>query len=332
MIDRAHLDRQRAAGRCRIRRWRMRSCCGASAHSSAGSARLAMVNSRAPFADTHESVMSPARPSGRAADQLRPITIQRGYTRHAEGSVLVEFGDTRVLCTASVEENVPPFLRGKGEGWVTAEYGMLPRATHTRTRARSRARQAVRAHAGDPAPDRPRAARRASICTRSASARSRSTATCCRPTAARAPPRSPARFVALHRRDRAGCRQASARQRVRSSGDRRGVGRHRTAACPCSTSTTPRIRALRHRHERRHDRRRRLRRAAGHRGRPAFRRDELDALLALAAQGIAELSRDAARGAGATPDGNRATHRPRERQSRQAAEIRADARAAAASS
>ena len=64
---------------------------------------------------------------------MRPITIERGYTRHAEGSVLISFGDTRVLCTASVDEKVPPFLRGKGEGWVTAEYGMLPRATTTRT-------------------------------------------------------------------------------------------------------------------------------------------------------------------------------------------------------
>lgn len=73
-----------------------------------------------------------ARPSGRAPDQLRPVTIQRGFTRHAEGSVLVAFGDTRVLCTASVENKAPAFLRGKGEGWVTAEYGMLPRATHTR--------------------------------------------------------------------------------------------------------------------------------------------------------------------------------------------------------
>ncbi len=72
------------------------------------------------------------RPSQRAPDELRPVRITRNYTRHAEGSVLVEFGDTRVLCTASVEENVPPFLRGKGQGWVTAEYGMLPRATHTR--------------------------------------------------------------------------------------------------------------------------------------------------------------------------------------------------------
>jgi ribonuclease PH len=68
----------------------------------------------------------------RSADALRPLRITRGYTRHAEGSVLVEFGETRVLCTASVEEKVPGFLKGKGQGWVTAEYGMLPRATHTR--------------------------------------------------------------------------------------------------------------------------------------------------------------------------------------------------------
>jgi ribonuclease PH len=72
------------------------------------------------------------RPSGRAPDEMRPITITPNFTRHAEGSVLIAFGDTKVLVTASVEEKVPPFLRGKGEGWVTAEYGMLPRATHTR--------------------------------------------------------------------------------------------------------------------------------------------------------------------------------------------------------
>ena len=72
------------------------------------------------------------RADQRAADALRPVTIQRGYTHHAEGSVLVSFGHTRVLCTASVEERVPPHKRGSGQGWVTAEYGMLPRATHTR--------------------------------------------------------------------------------------------------------------------------------------------------------------------------------------------------------
>ena len=73
------------------------------------------------------------RPSQRLADQLRPLKITRAFTCHAEGSVLIEMGHTRVLCTASVEESLPPFLRGKGQGWVTAEYGMLPRATHTRS-------------------------------------------------------------------------------------------------------------------------------------------------------------------------------------------------------
>ena len=73
------------------------------------------------------------RTDGRAPAALRPLTITRHYTRHAEGSVLVEFGHTKVLCTASVEERVPSFLKGKGQGWVTAEYGMLPRSTHTRT-------------------------------------------------------------------------------------------------------------------------------------------------------------------------------------------------------
>src|SRR3982751_3796924 len=72
------------------------------------------------------------RPSGRAPDQMRAITLTPNFTRHAEGSVLIGFGDTKVLVTASIEERVPPFLRGKGQGWVTAEYGMLPRATHTR--------------------------------------------------------------------------------------------------------------------------------------------------------------------------------------------------------
>lgn len=72
------------------------------------------------------------RPSGRQPNQLREINITRNYTKHAEGSVLVEFGDTKVLCTASVEERIPPFLRGMGEGWITAEYGMLPRSTGSR--------------------------------------------------------------------------------------------------------------------------------------------------------------------------------------------------------
>src|SRR5258708_39606982 len=72
------------------------------------------------------------RPSGRRPDQLRRIAITRNYTRHAEGSVLIECGETRVLCTASVEAGVPVFLKGKNQGWLTAEYGMLPRSTHSR--------------------------------------------------------------------------------------------------------------------------------------------------------------------------------------------------------
>ena len=85
------------------------------------------------------------RPSNRSPDQLRPISFSRGYTQHAEGSVLVKFGATRVLCTASVEERVPPFLRGAGSGWITAEYGMLPRATGERMqREAARGRQGGR--------------------------------------------------------------------------------------------------------------------------------------------------------------------------------------------
>jgi ribonuclease PH len=85
------------------------------------------------------------RPSGRQPGDLRTVRLQRGFTKHAEGSVLVEFGDTRVLCTASVEERVPPFLRDSGRGWVTAEYGMLPRATNTRSdREAARGKQSGR--------------------------------------------------------------------------------------------------------------------------------------------------------------------------------------------
>src|SRR6202047_4014640 len=89
--------------------------------------------------------MTVSRPSNRAPDELRPVTFTRRFTKHAGGSVLVQFGDTHVLCTASVEESVPSFLRGKGQGWVTAEYGMLPRATHTRSpREAARGRQSGR--------------------------------------------------------------------------------------------------------------------------------------------------------------------------------------------
>src|SRR5215210_3382641 len=85
------------------------------------------------------------RPSQRRPDELRPVRMQRAFTKHPEGSVLVEFGETRVLCTASVEERVPPFLKDSGRGWVTAEYGMLPRSTNTRTdREAARGKQSGR--------------------------------------------------------------------------------------------------------------------------------------------------------------------------------------------
>src|SRR5688572_8268270 len=89
--------------------------------------------------------MSFQRSQGRTPDSLRPLRITRGFTKHAEGSVLIEFGETRVLCTASVEERVPPHKKGSGEGWLTAEYGMLPRSTHTRSdREAARGKQSGR--------------------------------------------------------------------------------------------------------------------------------------------------------------------------------------------
>jgi ribonuclease PH len=90
------------------------------------------------------------RPDGRRPDQLRPLEIITGFQKHAEGSALIKLGDTWVLCAASVEKGVPPFLIGKGQGWLTAEYAMLPRSTHTRSK-----RDPGRPRQGDPAPDRP---------------------------------------------------------------------------------------------------------------------------------------------------------------------------------
>src|SRR5262245_51057056 len=89
--------------------------------------------------------MTMERAAGRRADEMRPVRLTRGYTRHAEGSVLVEFGDTKVLCTVSIDEKVPGFLKGSGSGWLTAEYGMLPRSTDTRNeREASRGKQGGR--------------------------------------------------------------------------------------------------------------------------------------------------------------------------------------------
>ena len=95
------------------------------------------------------------RPSQRAADELRLVTLERGVARYAEGSCLVKFGNTHVLCTASLEDKPPPWLRGQGRGWVTAEYAMLPRATSTRTRREFDGGAAVRTDPGDPKTDRP---------------------------------------------------------------------------------------------------------------------------------------------------------------------------------
>ncbi len=132
------------------------------------------------------------RPSRRAPDELRAVSLERGVVKYAEGSCMVKFGDTHVLVTATLEERLPPWLKGQGRGWVTAEYGMLPRATLERTRREASAgKQNGRTVEIQRLIGRS-LARDASTSKRWASARSRSTATCCRPMAAPAPPRSPA--------------------------------------------------------------------------------------------------------------------------------------------
>ena len=132
------------------------------------------------------------RPDGRTKGAMRPVKITTDYTMYAEGSVLVEMGNTKVICTASVEEKVPPFLEGKGLGWVTAEYAMLPRATNTRKKARYQVAQAGRSLERDSAPDRPVRCVRLVTAKHSVSARSRLTAMLFRRTAARAARPSPA--------------------------------------------------------------------------------------------------------------------------------------------
>jgi len=131
------------------------------------------------------------RPSARNPDQLRDIRMTRHYTKHAEGAVLVEFGDTKVICTASVENKVPPFLKGKGQGWITAEYGMLPAPPATawaaKPAAANRAAAPSKSSASSAAPCAP-----PSTSAPWANTASSSTATSSRPTAAPAPPPSPA--------------------------------------------------------------------------------------------------------------------------------------------
>ena len=170
-----------------------------------------------------------ARSFDRAPTTLRPVRFQRAL--HEARRRLGAGGVRRtrsVLCTASVEEKVPPFLQGQGQGWVTAEYGMLPRATHTRGDARGGRGQAVGPHAGDPAPDRPQPARRDRPRGAGRAPGHASTATCCRPTAARAAPSITGAMVALADAVRVAC----ARSRLLAADPaarlrRRGLGRHR---------------------------------------------------------------------------------------------------------
>ena len=224
----------------------------------------------------------------RPTDALRPVRITRRFTRHAEGSVLVEFGETRVLCTASVEEKVPAFLKGKGSGWVTAEYGMLPRATHTRgAREAAAGKQsgrtqeiqrligrALRAVTDLPALGERQVTIDCDVLQADGGTR------CASITGAMV---ALADAVAWLKARGRGHARAPARLRGR------GVGGHRgRRAVP-----RPRLRGgfgLRHRHERRDDGRRRLRRGAGHRrGRALLARARWTALLALATKGIAEI-------------------------------------------
>src|SRR5438067_1978024 len=189
----------------------------------------------------HQSQENAAmRPSGRAPDQMRELRFEPGFTRHAEGSCLVSFGDTRVLCTASVEDKVPPFLRGKGQGWVTAEYGMLPRATHTRgNREAAKGKQSGRTQEIQRLIGR---SLRAVVALPSlADGRSSATATSSRPTGEPAPRRSRAAGWLFASRSTS-CSPAR-RSRPTRSGPRSLLSAAgSTRARPCSTSITTKIR------------------------------------------------------------------------------------------
>ena len=265
-----------------------------------------------------------ARPSGRRPDELRPLRITRHYTRHAEGAVLIEAGDTKVLCTASVEEGVPGFLKGKGQGWLTAEYGMLPRATNTRMRreaaegrqsGRTQEIQRLIGRSLRAVTDLSQLGERtikidcdvlqADGGTRCASITGACVALAdaiawCR--ARGLDRRRSADRIRRRRVGRRGRRRAGARSRLR-----RGFG-------------------LRHRHERRDDGSGRLRRAAGNRRGRAVLAREMDALVTLADQRYPHAHRRATVGArqprsdAGSQDGDCAP-RPREQQRRQAARI-----------
>ena len=198
------------------------------------------------------AAMTFQRSHGRLADQLRPVSIPRGFTRHAEGSVLVSFGDTRVLCTASVEEKVPPHKRGSGEGWVTAEYGMLPRATHTRgDREAARGKQSGRTQ------EIQRLIGRSMRCVFDLTLLGERTISLdCDVLQADGGTRTAAitgAFVAAARRGDLAAGQGQDRALADPRRGRRGLGRHRRR----HAAARPRVRRgrrLRHRHERRHDR------------------------------------------------------------------------------
>ena len=182
------------------------------------------------------------RPSRRQADELRAVSLERGVVKYAEGSCFVKFGDTHVLVTASLEERLPPWLKGQGRGWVTAEYGMLPRATAERTRREASAgKQGGRTVEIQRLIGRSLALGRRSV-RRSASGRSPSTATSSRPTAAPAPPRSPAPGW----RWPIACLDEGARHVQGDAGaarpHRRGLVRRLSRTPRCSISITPRIR------------------------------------------------------------------------------------------
>ena len=204
------------------------------------------------------------RPSRRAPDELRPVSLERGVVKYAEGSCLVKFGDTHVLVTATLEERLPPWLKGQGRGWVTAEYGMLPRATLERTRREAVRRQAERPHGRNPAPDRALAARRR----RSRRAR-------------RAPDhrrlrRHPGRWRHPHRLDH---RRLGRARRLHRLDEGAQHDPRRGAARPCRRDLLRHLQwhagarsrlcrgfGRRHRRQFRHDRRRPHHRGAGHRG------------------------------------------------------------------
>ena len=205
------------------------------------------------------------RSDGRMSADLRPTRLTPGFLLHAEGSVLIEVGRTRVICSASVEDRVPPFLRNTGKGWVTAEYGMLPARHLDAHAARSHGRQGRRAHAGDPAADRtlaaigraPARARRADDLGRLRRDSGR------RRHAHRVDYRRVRRHGARHAAHaRGGTDQDDSRPRLRRRHERRRRRRHADAG--------PRLRrrlARRRRHEHRQDRRRPIHRSAGHRRR-----------------------------------------------------------------